>query len=112
MAKGKQPAVRIFKDGREICNLLTKPGRDEYDRRKRAMWERQRRRCCLEGWIEDCPGNLKLAEAVFEHQDGRGMNASHRDDRIEKDGKPYNGVAHAWCNTKKGGVRINYHEVP
>ena len=105
-------------DGREICNLLTKAGRDEYFRRVRLMWERQGRRCCLEKAIGDCPGKLRLAEATFEHQDGRGMNASHRDDRIEKpdpltgEMTPYHGVAHPWCNSRKGGIRIDYHEVP
>jgi hypothetical protein len=98
-----------YTDGREVCNLLTKAGSDEYQRRKRAMWERQKRRCCLESCVGGCPGKLKLADAVFEHQDGRGMAGGHRDDRIMKDGKPYNGVAHAWCNTLKGSVRVNYH---
>lgn len=104
--------MKVLRDGREICNLLTKAGRDEYDRRKRAMWERQGRHCCLDGRIEGCLGRLRLAEAVFEHQNGRGMNGGHRDDRIVKDGKPYNGVAHAWCNNLKGSKKIDYHEVP
>ena len=93
------PTIRILKDGREILNLLTKEGRDEYMRRLREMWERQNRRCCLEGYIKNCPGKLRLADAVFEHQDGRGYDAGHRDDRIERfnreTGKmePYNGAA-------------------
>jgi hypothetical protein len=102
----------VLRDGREILNLLTKAGRDEYMRRIRAMWERQGRRCCLEGWIEGCPGKLRLADAVFEHQEGRGMNGGHRDDRIERNGRPLNGAAHAWCNSMKGSRKINYHEVP
>ena len=82
------------------------------------MWLRQKKRCCLEGKIGSCPGGLKLADATFEHQDGRGMDAGHRDDRIEKPDpltgkmKPYNGAAHAWCNSKKGSVRMDYNEVP
>lgn len=110
MKKDASLAVRILRDGREICNLLTKAGRDEYARRVRAMWERQGRRCCLEGWVKDCPGYLKISAAVFEHQDGRGMMGGKRDDRIEKNGKPYNGAAHAWCNSKKGSVRMSYHD--
>ena len=113
----KEPVVvRVFKDGREACNQLTKAGRDEYQRRIRLMWERQGKRCCLEGRIEGCPGKLALAEATFEHQDGRGMGAGHRDDRTErvnqKTGKlePYNGAAHFWCNSRKGSVKINYNE--
>jgi hypothetical protein len=112
-----KPTIRVLTNGREICNLLTKEGRDEYMRRLRVMWERQNRRCCLEGYIKHCPGQLRLADAVFEHQDGRGYDAGHRDDRIERlnreTGKmePYNGAAHAMCNIRKGSVRINYHEV-
>lgn len=107
----KEPVtVRVMKDGREICNLLTKAGRDEYNRRIRVMRERQGKRCCLEGHVEGCPGRLALAEATFEHQDGRGMAAGHRDDRIEKDGKPYNGAAHFVCNSMKASRRIDYNE--
>jgi len=116
-AKAK-PAVRVFRDGREWCNLLTKEGRDEYARRKRLMWERQGKRCCLEFWVSGCPGRLALADAVFEHQAGRGSGGGHRDDRIEKldpkTGKmmPFNGVAHAWCNNVKGSRKMDYLEVP
>ena len=101
-----------YDDGREVCDLRTKAGRDEYERRKRQMWQRQRRRCCLELRVKGCPGILRWADASFEHEDGRGMGGGHRDDRTEKDGKPYNGVAHAWCNVLKGSTRVNYHEIP
>jgi hypothetical protein len=82
------------------------------------MWERQGRRCCLEGLVAGCKGKLGLAEASFEHQDGRGMGGGHRDDRIEKpdpdtgEMRPYNGVAHPWCNGRKGSVRVDFHDVP
>lgn len=118
MTRSTIPAVKVLRDGREICNLLIKAGRDEYERRKRAMWERQKRRCCLEGKIKECPGALKIAEAVFEHQDSRGMNGGHRDDRIERpdkatgEMKPYNGAAHPRCNFLKGSRRMDYHAVP
>jgi hypothetical protein len=107
-----------YDDGREVIDQRTKAGRDEMVRRKRVAWERQKRRCCLEGWVEECPGYLKWSEAMFEHEDGRGMNGGHRDDRIERPDKktgermPYNGVAHAWCNSKKGSVRMHYNGVP
>ena len=101
-----------FDDGREVCDLLTTTGRDEYESRKRKMWLRQKKRCCLERRVFGCPGVLRWGDAVFEHQDGRGMSGGHRDDRIEKDGKPYNGVAHAACNSLKGSRRIEYHEGP
>jgi hypothetical protein len=108
--KGEPVTVRVFKDGREACNLLTKSGRDEYGRRLREMWERQGKRCCLEGVIKECPGKLALSDAVFEHQDGRGFSGGHRDDRILKNGKFYNGAAHAWCNSRKASCRIDYND--
>lgn len=100
--------VHVYRDSREVCDLRTKSGMAEYRRRVRTMWLRQRRRCCLEGWIRECPGKLALAEACFEHQDGRGMDAGHRDDRIEIGGRRYNGAAHPWCNSEKGSRRMDY----
>lgn len=97
----KPEAVKVMRDGREICNQLCKEGRDEYERRKRVMWERQEKKCFL------CGLKLGWAEAMFEHWDGRGHGGGHRDDRIEKDGKPYNGVAHPTCNSDKGSKRYN-----
>jgi|WetSurMetagenome_2_1015567.scaffolds.fasta_scaffold90674_4 hypothetical protein len=118
MEKESSLIIRVLKDGREIINLLNKAGRDEYFRRIRVMWERQNKRCCLEKYIKNCPGKLRLADAVFEHQDGRGFNGGHRDDRIErlnrKTGKMelYNGAAHVMCNMQKGSIRIDYHKEP
>lgn len=105
-------AVRVFRDEREVCDLTTKAGRDEYMGRVRQMWERQGKRCCLEGLVKDCPGYLRLAEATFDHDEGRGHGGGHRDDRIEiPDGKggmkEINGAAHAWCNSKKGSCRLS-----
>ena len=108
--KHEPVTVRVMKDGREVCNLLTKAGRDEYTRRKRVMWERQKRRCCLEKHIAECPGKLTWSDAVFEHEAGRGHGGGTRDDRIEVDGKPQNGVAHPECNLKKASVKIHYNE--
>jgi len=116
--KKEQPVVRVMRDGREVCNLLTKAGQDEYERRKFAMRDRQGKRCCLEGIIPGCPGFLAKADTTFEHEEGRGFNAGHRDDRIEKpdpktgEMKPYNGAAHYTCNSKKLSKRINYNDVP
>lgn len=112
--KREQPAVRVFADGREICNQLTKAGRDEYKRRKDVMHERQDGVCILHGHAPDCSGRLRKAEAMFEHQNGRG--GGKQDDRIEvldkKTGamKPQNGVAHPECNSWKGSRRIAYHD--
>lgn len=120
--KRKPEAVKIYADGREVCNLLTKEGYAIYKGRIRTMWERQGRRCCLEGVVGSCPGYLSISEATFEHGEGRGMGGSRRDDRIEvpdKDGKlvPINGAAHPVCNVEKGSVRkskllLDLYDVP
>jgi hypothetical protein len=112
----KKPAIpiRVLKDGREIINLLCREGHEEYERRKRAMLARQNGICCLHRHIPSCPGKLYWKDVMFEHQDGRGLGGGHRDDRIERpdpktgEMKPYNGVAHAWCNSLKGSRRIDY----
>ncbi|ADV83857.1 hypothetical protein AciPR4_3099 [Terriglobus saanensis SP1PR4] len=99
--KGKampKPAVRIMRDGREICTE-TAHGRAEYRRRRDAMWSRDHGICCI------CGTHVDSEDATFEHWEGRGMNGGHRDDRIERDGKPYNGIAHELCNSLKGSRR-------
>jgi hypothetical protein len=88
-------AVRVYPDGREVCQD-TPAGYREYKRRVSMMVERQSRRCCL------CNRRLSLVQATFEHQRRRGMHAAFRDDRIEKDGLPWNGAAHWVCNSEKG----------
>lgn len=98
----KKPEAVIKYGDREVCNFDCKAGRDEYERRKTVMWERQFGLCCL------CGGRLLRSEAVFEHQDGRGHGGGNRDDRTEIDGKPYNGVAHVICNSQKGSKRGGY----
>lgn len=92
-------AVRKLRDGREICKCRTVKGKREYKRRIELMWERQGGMCRI------CHRPLLLSEATFDHEDGRGMNGSHRDDRIEKDGVPYNAVACLGCNVRKGSKR-------
>ena len=114
--KKPKPAIRIFADGREVCDLTTKAGSDEYHRRKWEMRTRQNNRCCLEGHVEGCSGFLAKVDTTFEHEDGR--TGGKRDDRIErlnpKTGKMewINGAAHFWCNTRKGSRRVNYNDVP
>lgn len=101
--------VKIFPDGREVCDKMTALGRQEYKLRVEAMWFRQFGVCCLCGFLDGCPGALFLEEATFEHEDGRGMNGAKRDDRIEKNGRRYNGAAHEQCNFKKGSTFIGYN---
>lgn len=88
-------AVRVYPDGREVCQDNA-AGWREYRRRVKVMWLRQGGRCC------DCGKPLSLGNATFEHQRRRGMGAAWRDDRIEKDGQPWNGAAHWVCNVEKG----------
>lgn len=97
------PAVRVYPDGREVCNLATQAGKDEYKKRTREMVERQDNRCCL------CYQPLRKEEATFEHEAGRGMGGGHRDDRIVADGRWVNGAAHSWCNSQKGSKRGTYN---
>jgi hypothetical protein len=88
-------AVRRYRDGREVCQENA-AGYREYARRVELMVQRQNHRCCL------CNRRLSLAQATFEHQRRRGMHAAFRDDRIEKEGQPWNGAAHWVCNSEKG----------
>jgi hypothetical protein len=89
-------AVRVYPDGREVCND-SPAGWREYTRRVGVMVQRQNFRCCL------CGGRLSAGNATFEHQRRRGMGAAWRQDAIEdRDGKPINGAAHWVCNSKKG----------
>lgn len=101
--------VFVYPDGREVCLRKTEGGQREYRRRTEAMRQRQGGRCCLEGFAPGCSGYLRKGEATFEHEDGRGMGSGRRDDRIEKDGRPYNGAAHLQCNMWKGSRRIDYN---
>jgi hypothetical protein len=97
-------------DGREICNQYTTSGRKAYRKRVEIAWTRQNGVCCLCNHCPDCPGPLALEEATLEHETGRGMNGSRRDDRMEVDGKWQNGAAHERCNVWKGSRRINYNQ--
>lgn len=116
--KPPKPMMKVFPDGREILNLKTKAGSDEYQRRKLVMWDRQGKRCAL--MITDIckqrQGRWPKTETQFDHEDGRG--GGKQDDRIEvmRDGKivPQNGAVCPWCNSAKGSRKIayNYFEVP
>lgn len=86
---------------REVC-LKTPLGRREYKRRVELMWDRQACLCAL------CGKYLRLDEATFDHQDGRGMGGARRDDRIEVNGIPLNAAVHGLCNTQKGSRCVEY----
>lgn len=96
-------AVHVYSNGREVCNLKTAKGRRIYKARLEEMWRRQGGMCGLRIHPE-CKKYpwISLRDATFEHVDGRGMGGAKRDDRIVKDGKPYNLAACALCNQLKG----------
>jgi len=109
--KKEQPAVRVFVSGREVCNDLTKAGRDEYHRRVRVMWERQGRKCGLmiSPQCKEHGGRLLINEAQFDHSYGRGMGGGKRNDSIiDKDGNPTNMAVCCWCNSLKGSRPLTY----
>lgn len=100
----RREPVTTYLDGREVCDLESAAGYREYRRRILCMLQRQNYQCGLR-ISRMCPGFLPFEKATFEHEDGRGIGGGHRDDRIEKDGKPYNCAACGWCNAKKGSQR-------
>jgi len=87
--------------GREVCERNA-AGTREYRSRVQKMWERQGGICSL------CAMPLRLDEATFDHEFGRGAGGAKRDDRIEVDGKPLNAAVHFWCNVEKGSKRTPY----
>lgn len=104
-----RPAVKTFPDGRQVINLMCPQGFREYRLRVRLMLERQQGVCCLSRACPQCPGALRLEDAVFEHQLGRGMGGGKRDDRIERDGKWINGACHEQCNRWKSSRWVDYN---
>ena len=106
-----ESGVKVMADGREICNQYITTGRKAYRKRIEIGWSRQNGRCCLEGHCPTCRGALNLEEATLEHENGRGMNGGHRDDRmVLPDGRWQNGAAHSLCNVWKGSRRIPYND--
>lgn len=102
----EKPWIKIFPDGREVLDTKTEKGAYEYSSRKWKMLERQGRMCCFYGFIPECPGPLRRADATFDHENKRA--AGKRDDRIEVKGIWQNGAAHMTCNGIVGSRRIEY----
>lgn len=86
--------VYRYPDGREVCDLNQKKGRDEYERRKRVAWEAQKGICPL------CEKPLAWKDSTVDHREPRKMGGSERDDRQENIQ-----AAHGVCNTRKGSKR-------
>lgn len=94
----KREAVKVFPDGREVCQNNV-AGKLEYRSRTLDAAARQ-------DWIcRICHLAMNILNVTLDHEDGRGMNGSHRDDRIVKNGKPYNAAVHSWCNGEKASRR-------
>jgi len=99
--KPPKPAVKVMKDGREICDQLTKAGRDEYMRRKRVAWEDQKGICAI------CHLRLNWGDTTADHIKPRKSGGSERDDRQEN-----LAAVHWTCNTERGSKRSGYYGVP
>ena len=112
--KKVRPFIKIFPNGREVLNIKTKAGMDEYQRRRMAMWDRQGRRCALQ--ITDIckqrQGRWPQDEVQFDHELGRGMGGGKRDDRIFIDGAPVSGAVCPFCNSAKGSRKVPYLDCP
>lgn len=97
----RQEPIERFAD-HEICNLETAEGLREYKRRTYEMEKRQNFRCAI---CERIAGSAM----EFDHQDGRGMNGSNRNDRITDGlGNWMNAALCHDCNTKKGSKRYQW----
>jgi hypothetical protein len=94
-------AVRVMKDGREVCNLNCKEGRDIYMGRIRTAWESQSRLCGI------CGLYLKISEATADHIKLRKMGGGSRDDKQENIS-----AVHPTCNTQRGSQRSGFYDVP
>jgi hypothetical protein len=107
--KRKSAAV-LERGDREICNQSLRTGKLEYRRRVAEMVYRQDRRCALQisHWCQKGNGYLSIYSATFDHEAGRGLNGSHRDDRIEVDGQWQNAAVCEACNILKGSKRYHW----
>lgn len=109
-----KPIVKVYAGGREVLDLTTKGGRDEYRSRTKQMLERQGGRCGLQ-ITPQCKaksGRLAFADAQFDHEIPRGMGGALRDDRILVAGEPKNRAVCAWCNSAKASRRMHYGDTP
>lgn len=87
--------------GRQVCNRGTKSGRQEYKRRTEKMEIRQDFKCAI------CKRFFLVM--TFDHQDGRGSNGSHRDDRVlDEKGEWKNAALCEPCNKWKASRRYRW----
>lgn len=106
--RGEQPPVRIYRDGREVCQN-NKAGRIEYALRVDTMLRNQGGKCGLQITLEckAIKGRLSRSYAQFGHPRSRGFGGGKRDDRLTIDGKPSGAKALcSWCNIKQSSRPI------
>lgn len=93
-----------YPNGREVCQLTSTKGREEYIRRKRVAWESQtivvNKRTIHVCSI--CGQELFWKDATVDHKNPRGMGGGSRDDRQQNIG-----AAHGLCNQQKGSKRFD-----
>lgn len=96
----KREPVKIYPDGREVCDCRTRKGCLEYHSRTAAMERRQHYLCAI------CGVGRKWF--TFDHQNGRGMGGAIRDDRIEINGEWFNAALCVSCQSLKGSRRYHW----
>lgn len=96
--------VITFPDGREVCAMNSAKGRMSYVHRTDSMAYRQGNQCPM------CKGAFwsSIGSPTFDHQDGRGGNSGHRDDRLLRNGEWYNAALCHKCNGEKGSIRYHW----
>lgn len=77
-------AIKVYRGGR------TKLTGKDYTEHKRAVWLKQEKLCATCGFY------VQFSDSEFDHDRGRGMSGSKRDDL-----DPNNAVRHSWCHSVK-----------
>jgi hypothetical protein len=105
--KPPKPAVKVYRDGRECCNMLTKAGRDEYSHRVDIMFDNQGKRCGLRITPQCLEKQGRWPRSMMQFGHPRSRGGGKRDDRISIDGKPSGAAALCpFCNIRQGSRPI------
>lgn len=100
----KRQWLTVMRDQREVLDLETRKGQQEYRLRTTKMWQRQNGICPL------CGHRIPWEQASFDHEVPRGMGGAMRDDRIEiiANGQVVyqNQCVHLKCNILRGSRRM------
>lgn len=101
----RRDPVRVYLDGREVCDLTTAEGKREYAFRTGLMDIRQGRECAI------CLESFEFRTPTFDHEAGRGHGGGHRDDRIDIGGKWINAALCVPCQGLKGSKRYSWQTI-